>query len=171
MPGLEGFRLICLIRGFHWEHATRASLRCSVHRLCGRVDGVCWISSVTGAGSGLSYLLLALVGSPITGFLLSPTILVYQVCRQTTSFIEISIKAGKLLGGKHEACFVLEVAGIEPMPNWPGHRFRLVPTWLRGRSRGIGQVADIGRNIGQVVKHSRNIGSLANQMVVYLNHL
>ncbi len=34
------------------------------------------------------------------------------------------------------ACFVLGVAGIEPMPswpNWPGHRFRLAPTWLRGR--------------------------------------
>jgi hypothetical protein len=28
-------------------------------------------------------------------------------CVQTTSFIEISIEAGKLLGGKHEACFVL----------------------------------------------------------------
>jgi hypothetical protein len=38
-------------------------------------------------------------------------------CRQTTSFIEISIEAGKLLGGKHEACFVLGVAGIEPMPS------------------------------------------------------
>jgi hypothetical protein len=35
--------------------------------------------------------------------------------RQTNSFIEISIEAGKLLGGKQEACFVLEVAGIEPM--------------------------------------------------------
>ena len=35
--------------------------------------------------------------------------------RQTTSFIEIPIEAGKLLGGKHEACFVLGVAGIEPM--------------------------------------------------------
>ncbi len=35
--------------------------------------------------------------------------------RQTISFIEISIEAGKLLGGKHEACFVLGVAGIEPM--------------------------------------------------------
>ncbi len=56
--------------------------------------------------------------------------------RQTISFIEISIEAGILLGGKHEACFVLGVAGIEPMPswpNWPGHRFRLAPTWLRGR--------------------------------------
>ncbi len=31
------------------------------------------------------------------------------------AFIEISIEAGKLLGGKHEACFVLGVAGIEPM--------------------------------------------------------
>jgi hypothetical protein len=37
--------------------------------------------------------------------------------RQTTSFIEISIEAGILLGGKHEACFVLGVAGIEPMPS------------------------------------------------------
>jgi hypothetical protein len=37
--------------------------------------------------------------------------------RQTTSFIEISIEAGKLLGGKHEACFMLGVAGIEPMPS------------------------------------------------------
>ncbi len=36
---------------------------------------------------------------------------------QTISFIEISIEAGKLLGGKHEACFVLGVAGIEPMPS------------------------------------------------------
>jgi hypothetical protein len=35
--------------------------------------------------------------------------------RQTISFIEISIEAGKLLGGKHEACFVLGVAGIEAM--------------------------------------------------------
>jgi hypothetical protein len=32
--------------------------------------------------------------------------------RQTISFIEISIEAGILLGGKHEACFVLGVAGI-----------------------------------------------------------
>jgi hypothetical protein len=37
--------------------------------------------------------------------------------RQTTSFIEISIEAGKLLGGKQEACSVLGVAGIEPMPS------------------------------------------------------
>ncbi len=37
--------------------------------------------------------------------------------QQTISFIEISIEAGKLLGGKHEACFVLGVAGIEPMPS------------------------------------------------------
>jgi hypothetical protein len=37
--------------------------------------------------------------------------------RQTISFIEISIEAGILLGGKHEACFVLVVAGIEPMPS------------------------------------------------------
>jgi hypothetical protein len=36
---------------------------------------------------------------------------------QTISFIEISIEAGILLGGKHEACFVLGVAGIEPMPS------------------------------------------------------
>jgi hypothetical protein len=36
---------------------------------------------------------------------------------QTFSFIEISIEAGKLLGGKHEAYFVLGVAGIEPMPS------------------------------------------------------
>ncbi len=35
--------------------------------------------------------------------------------RQTISFIEISIEAGKLLGGKHKARFVLGVAGIEPM--------------------------------------------------------
>ncbi len=51
--------------------------------------------------------------------------------RQTISFIEISIEAGRLLGGKHEACFVLGLAGIEPMPswlNWPGHRFRIEPT-------------------------------------------
>jgi hypothetical protein len=34
---------------------------------------------------------------------------------QTISFIEISIEAGILLGGKHEACFVLGVAEIEPM--------------------------------------------------------
>jgi hypothetical protein len=57
--------------------------------------------------------------------------------QQTISFIEISIEAGILLGGKHEACFVLGVAGIEPMPswpNWPGHRFRLEPTWLRDLS-------------------------------------
>jgi hypothetical protein len=37
--------------------------------------------------------------------------------RQTISSIEISIKAGILLGGKHEACFMLGVAGIEPMPS------------------------------------------------------
>jgi hypothetical protein len=37
--------------------------------------------------------------------------------RQTISFIEISIEAGILLGGKHEVCFVLGVAGIEPMPS------------------------------------------------------
>jgi hypothetical protein len=36
---------------------------------------------------------------------------------QTISFIEISIEAGILLGGKHLACFVLGVAGIEPMPS------------------------------------------------------
>ncbi len=36
---------------------------------------------------------------------------------QTISFIEISIEAGILLGGKNEACFVLGVAGIEPMPS------------------------------------------------------
>jgi hypothetical protein len=36
---------------------------------------------------------------------------------ETTSFIEISIEAGKLLGGKHEACFVLGMAGIEPTPS------------------------------------------------------
>jgi hypothetical protein len=63
----------------------------------------------------------------------------FIVVRQTISFIEISIKAGILLGGKHKACFVLGVAGIEPMPsrpNWLGHRFRLEPTWLRGRGQG-----------------------------------
>ncbi len=37
--------------------------------------------------------------------------------RQTISFVEISIEAGILLGGRHEACFVLGVAGIEPMPS------------------------------------------------------
>ena len=37
--------------------------------------------------------------------------------RQTISFIEISIEADILLGGKHKACFVLGVAGIEPMPS------------------------------------------------------
>jgi hypothetical protein len=37
--------------------------------------------------------------------------------RQTISFIEISIEAGILLGGKHEAYFVLGVAGIESMPS------------------------------------------------------
>jgi hypothetical protein len=36
---------------------------------------------------------------------------------QTISFIEISIEADILLGGKHKACFVLGVAGIEPMPS------------------------------------------------------
>jgi hypothetical protein len=46
----------------------------------------------------------------------------FQVCIASHSyrqlaFIEISIEAGKLLGGKHEACFVLGVAGIEPMPS------------------------------------------------------
>jgi hypothetical protein len=30
--------------------------------------------------------------------------------RQTISFIEISIEAGILLGGKHKACFVLGAA-------------------------------------------------------------
>jgi hypothetical protein len=36
---------------------------------------------------------------------------------QTISLIEISTEAGILLGGKHEACFVLGIAGIEPMPS------------------------------------------------------
>jgi hypothetical protein len=40
---------------------------------------------------------------------------------QTISFIEISIEAGILFGGTHEACFVLRMAGIEviiePMPS------------------------------------------------------
>jgi hypothetical protein len=36
---------------------------------------------------------------------------------QTINFIEISIEAGILLGGKHDACFVLGLAGIEPMPS------------------------------------------------------
>ncbi len=40
-----------------------------------------------------------------------------EAYRQTKSFIEISIEAGILLGGKHEACFVLGLAGIEPMPS------------------------------------------------------
>jgi hypothetical protein len=40
-----------------------------------------------------------------------------QTERQTISCIEISIEAGILLGGKHEACFVLGLAGIEPMPS------------------------------------------------------
>jgi hypothetical protein len=40
-----------------------------------------------------------------------------QTDRQTISFIEFSIEAGILLGGKHEACSVLGVAGIEPMPS------------------------------------------------------
>ncbi len=31
-------------------------------------------------------------------------------------------------------------------------------------SRGIRQVAAVGRNIGQVVKHSRYIGSIANEI-------
>ncbi len=31
--------------------------------------------------------------------------------------ISISIEAGILLGGKQEACFVLGVAGIQPMPS------------------------------------------------------
>jgi hypothetical protein len=37
--------------------------------------------------------------------------------QQTVSFIEISIEAGILLGGKHEACFVPGAAGIESMPS------------------------------------------------------
>jgi hypothetical protein len=41
----------------------------------------------------------------------------YGADRQTISFIEISIEAGILLGGKPEACFVLGLAGIEPMPS------------------------------------------------------
>jgi hypothetical protein len=40
-----------------------------------------------------------------------------SVSKQTISFIKISIEAGILLGGKHEACFVLGMAGIEPMPS------------------------------------------------------
>jgi hypothetical protein len=40
-----------------------------------------------------------------------------QTDRQTISFIEISIEAGILLGGKDEAFFVLRVAGIELMPS------------------------------------------------------
>jgi hypothetical protein len=40
-----------------------------------------------------------------------------QLLQQTISFIEFSIEAGILLGGKHEACSVLGVAGIEPMPS------------------------------------------------------
>jgi hypothetical protein len=35
----------------------------------------------------------------------------------TDGFIEISIEVDILLGGKHEARFVLGVAGIEPMPS------------------------------------------------------
>ncbi len=42
-------------------------------------------------------------------------LLVVATDRQTISFIEISIEAGILLGGKYKACFVLGVAGIEPM--------------------------------------------------------
>jgi hypothetical protein len=45
----------------------------------------------------------------------TPEIRVPVSDRQTISFIEISIEAGILLGGKHEACFVLGLAGIEPM--------------------------------------------------------
>jgi hypothetical protein len=41
---------------------------------------------------------------------------VYNIV-QTISFIEISIEAGILLGGKLEACFVLGVTGIEPIPS------------------------------------------------------
>jgi hypothetical protein len=41
----------------------------------------------------------------------------FLLFRQRISFIEISIEAGILLVGKHEACFVLGVAGIEPMPS------------------------------------------------------
>ena len=44
-------------------------------------------------------------------------IVYYLVGPQTISFIEISIEAGILLGGKHTACSVLGVAGIEPMPS------------------------------------------------------
>ncbi len=45
------------------------------------------------------------------------TVLEVPDYRQPTSFIEISKEAGKLLGRKHKACFVLGVAGIEPMPS------------------------------------------------------
>jgi hypothetical protein len=38
--------------------------------------------------------------------------------RQITSFIEISTEAGILLGGKHEACFVLGVAGMKHASCW-----------------------------------------------------
>ncbi len=51
---------------------------------------------------------------------LGDVILVLQArVKQTIGFIEISIEAGILLGGnlKHEACCVLGVAGIEPMPS------------------------------------------------------
>jgi hypothetical protein len=38
-----------------------------------------------------------------------------QIPSQTISFIEISIEAGILLGGKHEASLVLGMAGIVPI--------------------------------------------------------
>jgi hypothetical protein len=38
--------------------------------------------------------------------------------RQTISLIEIPIEAGILLGGEHDACFVLVgAAGVEPVPS------------------------------------------------------
>jgi hypothetical protein len=39
----------------------------------------------------------------------------FSLATQTISFIEFSKEAGILLGGEHEACFVLGVTGIEPM--------------------------------------------------------
>jgi hypothetical protein len=55
-------------------------------------------------------------GEGADGFFMSSDV-VPGLLRQTMSFIEISIEAGILLGGKHEACFVLGAAGIEPMPS------------------------------------------------------
>ncbi len=53
----------------------------------------------------------------VHGIRMMKGIMLTSSLHQTISFIEISIEAGILLGGKHKACFELGVAGIEPKPS------------------------------------------------------